>query len=158
MIRIRKTNGDWQVRWRRFEGDKRTWHWGSIKNIYELQQIVIEFAVHIDNYVRDALEVMQGRSETYLYQDGKLIRRNPRQPISVDDVQYFCATMEFRYHDEVEETIQLIETGVWKVRKWVPPPIFAERNEFRITGDKIKRQYLIVETRDDSFVPFEVII
>lgn len=158
MIRIRKRNGVWQVRWRRYEGDKRCWHWGSVENIYDLQQTIIEFAVHIDNYIRIALEVMQGNSETYLYKDGELTRRQPLQSRNVPEGQYFCMTMHLRHHHEVEETIKFIESGVWKVRKWLPPAIFANRYEFRHSQEKIKREYLIVETINDLFVPFEVII
>lgn len=158
MIRIRKHNGDWQIRWRRYEGDKRCWHWGSVANLYDLQQTIIEFAVHIDNYIQIALKVMQGNSEIYLYKDGELTRRQPLQSINVPKGSHFCMTMHLRHHHEIEETIKFIESGVWKVRKWVPPSTFAERFEYRISQVKIKHQYLIVETNDDSFVPFEVII
>lgn len=158
MIRVRKHNGDWQVRWRRCEDDKRCWHWETVANLYDLQQTIIEFAVHIDNYIRIALEVMQGNSETYLYKDGELTRRQSLQSINVPEGQYFCMTMHLRHHDEIEETIKLIESGVWKVRKWLPPPTFANRYEFRLSQKSLKREYLIVETVNDLFVPFEIII
>ena len=158
MIRIRKYNDEWQVRWRRYSGEKRTWHWGAIESLDELQQQIVEFAVHLDNYVCIALEVMRGESETYLYCDGELKRREPLDLSPSPSGIYPCFTMLLRHHDEVETTIQLIESGVWEVRKWTPPASFSERTEHYISQEKVKQQYFIVETRDDGFVPFEVII
>lgn len=158
MIRIRNYNDEWQVRWRRYSGEKRTWQWGTIENLDQLQQQILEFAVHLDNYICIALEVMRGESTTYLYCDGKLIRREPLNLRPSPSGFFPCLTMLIRLHDEVETTIQLIESGVWKVRKWVPPASFSERKDHYFSEEKIKQQYLIVETRDDGFVPFEVII
>jgi hypothetical protein len=158
MIRIRNCNNEWQVRWRCYIGEKRTWHWGAIENLDQLQQDIVEFAVHLDNYIRIALEVMRGESATYLYCNGELKRRKPLDLRPSSSGIYPCYTMLLRHHSEVKTTIQLIESGIWKVRKWTPPASFSERTEHYFSQEKIKQQYLIIETRDDGFIPFEVII
>lgn len=158
MIRIRKYNGEWQLRWRRYSGEKRTWHWGTVNNLDQLHQQIIEFAAQINNCICIAQEVMSGKSDVYVYTNGILRCKHPEIYENAPKGRYACLTMEMRNHEEIETTIQLIESGVWKVRKWTPPPSFYGRNEYCFSQEKVKQQYLIVETRNDKFVPFEVII
>lgn len=151
MIRIRKRGDAWEVREICGGSSELLWKWEVCNNLENLQKRIIASAITQDHYIKLVTEIMQGTSVTYLYQDGKLCRREFLRGV-------FCLTPHLTQFDNIETIIPLIESGVWIVREWTPPACLADFPEdCWIPENKLKERYLIFETNDDTLVPFEMI-
>jgi len=143
MIRIRKQRDVWEVRYRCSGG----YAWYACKNLEEVQQTIINTVIRLHCNVKLALEVISGHSEIYLYQNGNLIRRKPLG-------KGVCLTPHLQQQANLETIIHMIETGMWRVRKWKTPECLAEFPEDTwLPEKKVKKNYLILETIDGAFIP-----
>lgn len=143
MIRIRKRGESWEARYQGNNGNS----WRIYENLEDLQQTIIDTAVNLDHYVKITLEILNGQSETYLYQDGELIRRKPLGKV-------FCLTPFLQQRANLETLIYMIESGKWRVRDWKTPACLAHFPEDTwLPEKKVKRCYQILETNADEFMP-----
>jgi len=144
MMRIRKNGDIWEVRGMIRDG---ILVWNKCKSLESLQQKIIGTAIRLDDYARFALEVIQGRSDTYLYQDGELVRRKPLGKV-------FCMSLLLQRRSNLETVIRLMESGIWRVREWKTPECLAHFPEDTWRPEKkVKESYLILETSVDEFMP-----
>lgn len=145
MMRIRKNGDIWEVRRMIRDG---ILVWDKCESLESLQQKIIGTAVNLDYYARFALEVIQGSSDTYLYQDRELIRRTPiGHHVS-------CLTPYLQTRSNLETIIRLIASGIWRVREWKTPACLANFPEDIWRPEKnVKESYLILETCVDKFMP-----
>jgi len=153
MIRLRKRNGSWEIRWRRCYGDTRSFEWGGGYSLEYVQQHILGEAYRLDRNIAEALQVIDGTHEHLTFSDGRV-----HNNISWIETGRGCMTLYFRYLYNIENTIKHIQSGEWKVRPWRTPSILAEMKIFPYADEMSKSEYLIVETRDDSIVPSEVIV
>lgn len=144
MMRIRKNGDIWEVRGMIRDGFL---IWDKCNSLESLQRNILDTAIRLDHYARLALEVIQGRSDTYLYQNRNLIRRTPIGKVD-------CLTPFLQQSSNLETVIRLIESGIWRVREWKTPACLADFPEIIWRPEKkVKKSYLILETCSDSFMP-----
>ena len=153
MIRLRKRYGTWEIRWRRCYGDTRSFEWGGGYSLEYVQQHILGEAYRLDRNITEALQVIDGTHEHLAFRDGEL-----HNNISWNETGQGCTTMYLTYLYNIENMAKYIQSGEWKVRSWRTPPILAGMKIFTFSDETPKSEYLIVETRDDSIVPSEVII
>jgi len=144
MMRIRKNGDIWEVRGMVRGGILR---WDKCKSLESLQHNIIGTAIRLDHYSKIALEVIKGKSVTYLYQNGNLVRRIPIGKVD-------CLTPFLQQRSNLETVIRLIESGIWRVREWKTPACLANFPEDIWRPEKkVKESYLILETSADEFMP-----
>lgn len=153
MIRLRKRNGSWEIRWRRCYGDTRSFEWKGGYSLEYVQQHILGEAYKLDSVISEALKVIDGTHEYLTFRDGRL-----HNSISWSETGRGCMTMYNFYLYNIENTIKHIQSGEWKVRMWHTPSILAGKRVYLYSDETAKGQYLIAETKDDSVVPSEVII
>lgn len=177
MIRIRKKNGAWYIRLRSntdadaiqdisYEHPDDSSTENTIKRIFEkavhskktgwskcdgltgVRESILSCASKIDHHVRIALAVMNGTSDLYMLQDGVLVsRQRPRH--------LFSATLSIQRYENVEIVLKHINSGAWKVRTWIPHDSIEIPSDYLSDSEISRREYLILESRDESLVPSE---
>ena len=105
MMKIRKHEGVWEIR----ELVMNSFKWHTCKNLEDLQESIVSTAVHLDHYTKMALEIIQGTSEIYIYENGELTRREPLGKV-------FCLTPFLQQRCTLITLIKFIESGIWRPR------------------------------------------
>ncbi len=153
MILVRKRNGTWLIRWRRYVGDERSCHWAPAKDLEYVRKVIIEEAVKLDSIIQEALEIINGTSKTHVLEGDSVCAR----PV-LDGGGVGCFTLYLRNIDNLNKTVQMLKSGKWDVKIWKVPMILSEMKPHHFSDEKVKSQYLIAVARDDSVIPSEVII
>jgi len=145
MMKIRKHEGVWEMR----ELVMNSFKWYTCKNLEDLQESIVRTAVHLDHYTKMALEIIQGTSEIYIYENGELTRLEPLGKV-------FCLTPFLQQRCTLITLIKFIESGIWRPRTWKTPESLSNFSESSIGSEKVKKQYLILETTDENYLPYDV--
>jgi len=142
MIRIRKRGELWEVEDCSSCGDISR----NFCDLERVRQIIIDKAADMDYYARWALEIINNQSDIYSYQGGKLISKKPLKKV-------FCLTLFLEDAYKLEIIIPLLESGVWKVRKWKTPDFLLNYYETSFIKNPVKKHYMIIETTDPDLIP-----
>lgn len=149
MIRIRKRNGVWLVRQHYTESFSQK-HWFVCEDDSDVRKTILDCAINLDRYVRMVLKVIEGTSDIYQLQDGDLITKQKYSG-------YFCATPSLQRRENVETILKHMDSGVWVVKKWVTTLSYNKQVNANLDIKPLRKEYLILITSDDRFVPYEQI-
>jgi hypothetical protein len=179
MIRIRKRNDAWYIRIRhdadinaiqdmpeehadclnvanrianifnRSVHEKKT-GWSKCDDLADLRKRILSCASTIDYHVRIALAVMNGTSDLYMLQDGELVSKQRSRHVPFP-------TLSLKRYENVEMMLRHINSGAWKVRTWIPNESIEIPSDYLSASEIPGREYLILESRDETLIPYETI-
>ena len=184
MIKIRKRNGVWQFRQRFSEdiddsipdvstdkyvvpirGDDEMKYiqqkiafimrsanntWYDCQDGIDLRETILSCAETLNHYVKLTLEIIHGTSSIYYLQDGEIISKGNFGKV-------FCATPLIIQGENIRTILAHMNSGVWKVKKWVVPLSFKNMTDSRGEQVEIENEYLILISSNDRLIPFEQI-